>query len=1009
MYTTRNEKIRAEHKKVDCPQRGNPLALSRGYGSSFIIKKKWLWEDSFRKQTIVTIFVFSILCSIIFQFPLQAKADPDGPIPLEEEGEYKTTWKFSTPQDYNTTETEIIDEKVSLKIHSFTWNQITKSDFNKGTKVNISVSEKSATETIWSDHFDSSGPGAGWEHAAISGGVDQWQYGSVLNIPSFIGPYDGGDYVWGTNLIGKYTEPGLATDYYLKSETIDLSNTDKPELSFWHYYVFENDTSINDGGIVEVSTDNGGTWEQISPTGAGYDGIIGDPANPLYNPDPPTGSFGGNSSDWVQARFDLSKYDDEENFTFRFRFATNGAVGDYGWYLDDVVISGTPYSFVEVTLSPGNMVIGNEPVNSVQRPSNVTVIDANNPASMDGILTEWVVFVPNVLINNSTGAMRIFRRVGNNFSFISETNFETLVVGQNQFECNLSVKAGDYIGWYSEGAEIWGVSGGVAYSLSGNESANHPVSNWTQIVNSYSIRATGFALNPTGILSSQVFDAGSEAIWDEIRWSEDITASVTDIVVQVRSGNPFGETDISWNQESPFYLDPAGSQINIQNGRFFQFNVTLTSTNSTQTPILFNVSVSYRKYATEGEVETRDFVPDFVVKWLDFSASDIESGQTIEYSYSTDSGSTWDAVPTDGNLRSVSVLPKKMRLKIRLFTDDTTVSPSVIQFSLSYYDATPEMTIFIETEKDTAISGDTISIKIWRHNIGISNAENITITFFMDSNLIYKDTNTLEQPSLEIRDVTKIVWELDTPLAPGKNTTFTVDAKVKDLDVETDLVCYAFINYSDIGGNKWVNVESNTLTVKASPQTDIFTIILFAALIAIILIIIIVFLIKRYKSQDEANKKISLDKVERGIGYLVIEDNPTRSYTLFSDLIDYGYSGLCITRTFPGRVKSNYSFDDVSILWLSRARDEDSIVPSNLGAVLRSVKDFMEESDSSVILLDGLEYLIVHNDFQRVLKLVHIINEMAAINNSVVIMPLNPITLDEGKVALLKRDLKLLS
>jgi hypothetical protein len=492
-----------------------------------------------------------------------------------------------------------------------------------------------------------------------------------------------------------------------------------------------------------------------------------------------------------------------------------------------------------------------------------------------------------------------------------------------------------------------------------------------------------------------------------INWSVDITPG-TNMVFQVRSGNPFEETNISWDQWSPEVSDPNGFQIDIENGRYFQFTVTMNATDPLQTPILFNVSVSYRKYSTEGEVETQDFVPDFVVQWLDFSASDIESGQSIEYSYSIDSGFTWNPVPQDGDLKAVSVLQKKMRFKIRLFTDDTTVTPQVIQFSLSYYNATPEMTIFIETEKETAISGDTISISIWYHNIGIGNSTDIVITLFMDLNLIYKTHTSTVEPSFETTSVKKIEWTIDTISISDANKTIRVDAKVKDLDVETDLICYAFINYSDIGDNRWVNVQSNTLTIKVSPQTDFLSLLFYVVLIAIILIIFLVLLIKRYRSEDDSEKKISLDKVERGIGYLVIEDNPKRSYSLFSDLIDYGYSGLCMTRTFPGRVKSNYSFDDVSILWLSRARDEDSILPTNLGAVLRSIKDFMEESDSSVILLDGLEYLIVHNDFPKVLKLVHIINEMAAINNAVVIMPLNPITLDEGKVALLKRDLKLL-
>jgi archaellum biogenesis ATPase FlaH len=74
--------------------------------------------------------------------------------------------------------------------------------------------------------------------------------------------------------------------------------------------------------------------------------------------------------------------------------------------------------------------------------------------------------------------------------------------------------------------------------------------------------------------------------------------------------------------------------------------------------------------------------------------------------------------------------------------------------------------------------------------------------------------------------------------------------------------------------------------------------------------------------------------------------------------------------------------------------------------VAQNVKDFMEANEDSVILFDGLEYLMVHNDFEKVLKLVHALNEYTAINNTRLLIPLNPYTLEKDKLAFLKRDLK---
>jgi archaellum biogenesis ATPase FlaH len=60
-------------------------------------------------------------------------------------------------------------------------------------------------------------------------------------------------------------------------------------------------------------------------------------------------------------------------------------------------------------------------------------------------------------------------------------------------------------------------------------------------------------------------------------------------------------------------------------------------------------------------------------------------------------------------------------------------------------------------------------------------------------------------------------------------------------------------------------------------------------------------------------------------------------------------------------------------------------------------------------MFDGLEYLIVHNDFDRVLKFLHSLRDEIAVQNSRLIISLNPKTLTGKKVALLSKDLRVLN
>lgn len=980
-------------------------SISVGVGDNFLNTPfpKLHFITKVRKR-IVAVTIFLVLFSFCFpQFLFFSEAVDPSEDHLGSEI-HKTTWTFENAPYFNTTETTIVDGEVMLKSYNYTWNQTSRKDFERGTTDNnVTLTQKSITVDVKSWNFES-GDG-NWTRGIISGGKNQWQYGNVSVIPGFIGTHDSGKWVWGTNLGGNYDDSGgTASDYFLKSPIINLTNYENIEMSFWHYYDFENDVDFFDGGRVEVSIDNGMSWQPISPL-LGYDGPIVSEANPLHE----KYCFAGNSTAWIEERFDLPpQFDGIQNFRIRFHFATNGQISDYGWYIDDIEITSTKILDGEVELDVKDIIeVGNPPANIIQRPANETVIDINNPVNADGTLTKWMVYTAT----NGSGKLKIFRDVGGEFVFVYETELENVTRGENTFDCLIEVKKGDYIGWYGENAEIFAESGGSTFFKPGDIIESYPISNWTSISYNLSIRAVGMSRYPVGIFTSQVLNAGSSAIWEEIKWGEDLSHRGVDIILQTRTGNSL-EPDSSWDIWSPPLSNPNGSSIESPYAQYIQLRAKLSTAQQPYTPTLYYVSVSYKKYSPYGDIETKDFIPldddskpKVVVQWIVFSADEKLNGQNIDYNYSLDSGETWHSIPENGDLSSVSVLGRKIRFKAGLSAADTTVSPVIGEMSLFYSCATPNMWLSIGTDKNKAKPGDIISYTIYYDNRDIGDAKNVSITFEFDANLSYVSDDSPVSSTIENGNVRK--WHFET-VKPG-NRTFTVVTKVKEISKETTISTSAVLNYTDIGGNPYPFVMSNDLTIKVKISQDFLPyFLLIGAIIAIIIISFMLVVTHRFRAKQKAEEKIALKDVERGIGYLLMEENPTKSYTLFSDLIDHGYEGVCITRTFPGRVLTNYYFEGVSLLWLSRARDENSILPTNLGAVLRNVKDFMDQNENAVVLLDGLEYLIVHNDFQRVLKLVHGLNELAAINDAVLIMPLNPLTLDKDKVALLKRDLKVI-
>lgn len=176
------------------------------------------------------------------------------------------------------------------------------------------------------DDFDS-GEEA-WTHGEIvKGFVDEW------HIETFRNYTPGGSYSWkcggpGAQKYTHYSHGGLMTP--------ELCLGTDAAITFWHWIQVElmTATYVSDGGIVEISTDGGASWTQITPLG-GYTHMIYPGTStpiPAYTP-----CFGW-TADWTEVQFDLSAYGGAARI--RFNFGGGEHFGDEeGWYIDDVVVA----------------------------------------------------------------------------------------------------------------------------------------------------------------------------------------------------------------------------------------------------------------------------------------------------------------------------------------------------------------------------------------------------------------------------------------------------------------------------------------------------------------------------------------------------------------------------------------------------------------------------------------------------------------------------------------------
>ncbi|MEM9488947.1 MAG: M36 family metallopeptidase, partial [Myxococcota bacterium] len=116
-----------------------------------------------------------------------------------------------------------------------------------------------------------SNPEVSWAETFVGANIDVWN--------RVEDPTTAGNFVW------HGIDAGTFTDTAIESPDLEVSPTDPLTIIFSQRYRFEADTIFWDGGVIEISSDGGATWEDISlyatPT---YGGTVTDQAgNPLSN------------------------------------------------------------------------------------------------------------------------------------------------------------------------------------------------------------------------------------------------------------------------------------------------------------------------------------------------------------------------------------------------------------------------------------------------------------------------------------------------------------------------------------------------------------------------------------------------------------------------------------------------------------------------------------------------------------------------------------------------------
>ncbi|MDD1768977.1 MAG: DUF835 domain-containing protein [Methanomassiliicoccales archaeon] len=162
------------------------------------------------------------------------------------------------------------------------------------------------------------------------------------------------------------------------------------------------------------------------------------------------------------------------------------------------------------------------------------------------------------------------------------------------------------------------------------------------------------------------------------------------------------------------------------------------------------------------------------------------------------------------------------------------------------------------------------------------------------------------------------------------------------------------------------------------------------------------------EGMEKATKSAKRYELRRGFGYIVKEQKPNKSFEVFVDQVTHKIQGLCVTRQHPDIIRKEWGLEKTPIIWLSNQLGKVYVNPTNIGILSDTIIRFVEKSGDSIVLIDGVEFLMVNNDFTKVLRMIHHITEAVMEYKSRLLVSVDPRALDTREMALLERNMEII-
>jgi hypothetical protein len=144
--------------------------------------------------------------------------------------------------------------------------------------------------------------------------------------------------------------------------------------------------------------------------------------------------------------------------------------------------------------------------------------------------------------------------------------------------------------------------------------------------------------------------------------------------------------------------------------------------------------------------------------------------------------------------------------------------------------------------------------------------------------------------------------------------------------------------------------------------------------------------------------------LDTGTSLLFEETKADGMFETLLSQVSNGVEGLIVTRTYPEDLREKYGLRRTPVIWLCTQPGQDNVDPTNLSILEHTINEFLKMGHNTVLAMDGMEYLISNNGSARVLRMLYSLRDEILMNQSRMIVTLDPRVLDSKDLAFFERD-----